>query len=519
MVNSYEDEMEFETLFAESDEGPQHNFAPGDEVVGTVMHVGSGGIQLDIGGVDGLLDGSQIPEEKIPELGDTVRCYVLRLRGRLVEVGTRMNKAGRSQMALQTALDSGLPVDGKVLETNKGGYVIEIGGGRGFCPHAQIDLMRIEDPETLVGRAMMFKVIELRDGRDPVVSRRAVLVAERALMAEETRKQLVVGGRFRGRVTSIRDFGFFVDIGGLEGLVHVSELPYGRKRPQEVVNQGETVDVEVLRIEEGSDERNMRIGLSMKALADDPFDAAVSELGPGTVMHGTVTRVQTYGAFVEVATGVEGLLHISAFGRRINQVRNVVAEGDEILVRVKEVDSTLRRMSLAWVEKDDLDQIIDKTQTITGNSLNARVVGIARDIEQPEASEEAGSATKITNRPPPKIGTLLPVTAEKHLRFGLLVKWPGELGGPGEGLIPLQELGLNVSTELRKKFPIGATFEAVVIDVRNDGRVRLSKEAAGAHKERAEANAYMAKQQKAQQSATGEDMGSFGALLKEKLGL
>ena len=517
MTKSYEDELEFEALFSESEQDSWIDLQPGDEVRARVVHVGSGGIQLDINGWDGLLDGSSYSPEERPVVGDTVRCYVLRVRNRLVEVGTKMSRTGQSKAALETAAVSGMPIEGKITETNKGGYVVEVGGASGFCPHGQIDVMRIEEPETLVGRTLMFKVTELREGRDPVLSRRAVLMAEREAQAEETRATLVVGARFQGRVTSIRDFGFFVDIGGLEGLVHVSELPYGKKRPQEVVSSGDMLEVEVVRIEEGIGDKPMRIGLSMRALAADPFEAAVTELLPGTILRGTVTRIQPYGAFVEVAGGVEGLLHVSAFGRRIPSVRDVVSDGDRIIVRIKEIDEGLRRMSLAWVEPEDLDRTLDPDRKPEGNSLGAEVLGFAADKSANEGPGEASPTARPEKKPPPKVGTLLDVTVDKHMRFGLIARWPEHLGGPGEGMIPTQELEVAYGADLRRTFPVGTRMEAVVTDIRSDGRVRLSVKQAAQAKERAEAAEYM--QSQAKPKASAEEIGSFGALLKEKLGL
>ena len=308
-----------------------------------------------------------------------------------------------------------------------------------------------------------------------------------------------------------------MDIGGLEGLVHVSELPYGHKRPHEVVKQGETIDVEVVRIEPATGDREMRIGLSMKALADDPFDAAIDELPPGTLLHGTVERIESYGAFVLIGAGVEGLLHISAFGRRVPTVRDVVAPGDDIIVRIKGMDATLRRVSLAYVAAEDLASVLDPATAPFANSLNARTLGSAMQTTNSDVRGEAGTAIPAERRPPPAPGTVLEVTVDKHMRFGLIVRWPESLGGPGEGMIPTMELGVSYGTELRTKFPTGTRFEAVITDIRNDGRVRLSRKQVQEDQERALATDYMKKQKKPQKSA--DDLGSFGALLKEKLGL
>ena len=146
-----------------------------------------------------------------------------------------------------------VPVEGTVTEVNKGGYVVEVSGQRCFCPLGQMDLRRIEDPATMVGQRLLFRVTEVRSGKDVVVSRKALLEAEQHKKGAETRKSLAVGARFKGSGGSLRDFGAFVDLGGVEGLIPASELGFGRSRPQDVLHAGQEVDVEVVRMEPGKD--------------------------------------------------------------------------------------------------------------------------------------------------------------------------------------------------------------------------------------------------------------------------
>lgn len=509
-----QDEADFEAMFAEAETTSDRPFyAPGDEVVGKVVHVGEKVVQLDLNGLDGMLDVGFLGEDR-PKIGDEIRGYVLKYRNRTLEIATGMPRGKVDLSALYTASQSGMPVEGTVTETNKGGYVIELGGSvRGFCPLGQMDLRRIEDPNELVGSKLVFKVLEMREGRDPVLSRKAVLIAEREAEAAETRKSLVVGATMRGRVVRVMDFGAFVDLGGLEGLVHVSEMGYGRRRASELVSVDQMVEVEVLRIEPPQGERRERIGLSMRALVVDPFDSALDDLSPGIVCRGRVTRIQPYGAFVELDHGVEGLLHVSAFGKRVGSPKDMCAVDQKVLVRVKSLDPALRRISLAWVEEEKLAEVLDPTKPTPKTSLNVEILGVAVDFGDEGGRGEASEGTREPKKinPPPRVGTVLKVNIDRHARFGLFCSWP-----EGEGLVPFSELGVPHGTDLRRDFPLGTHLEVVVDAIRPDGKVRLSKVKAELAKEKAEADAWIGKQQA---PVADSSVGSFGALLKEKLGL
>ena len=518
-----DEEMDFEAMFEESGGQEQVWISPGDQVSGVVVHVGSRMAQLDLGnGFDGMMDLNTLPEDvDRPAVGETMRGYALKIRNRVVELGAGMPRGAKDVAALHTSLASGLAIEGRVTEVNKGGYVITIGNNQGFCPLGQMDIRRIEDPSTLVGSALMFRVIEMRDGRDPVLSRRAVLEAEREALAAETRERLAPGARFRGRVTNVREFGFFVDIGGMEGLVHVSELPYGTRRPADVVSVGDAVEVECLRIELATVDRDQRIALSMRSLGNDPFDAVAAELPTGTVVKGVVTRLQPYGAFVELAVDVEGLIHVSAFGKRIGTPADVVTVGEPILVRIKEVDTTLRRIALAWIDPERLDELVDVSGERPGNSLNIEVVGLTRDAEPVESRGEASSTpvSRPERHGPPTIGALLNVVVERHARFGIFASWTAQNGQPpGEGLVPISELDVAFGGEARRKYPVGSTFKAAVLDIRPDGKVRLSKTQGADAQQKQEAQAWLAEHNQAPPPPSNE-LGSLGELLKEKLGL
>jgi small subunit ribosomal protein S1 len=228
---------------------------------------------------------------------------------------------------------------------------------RAFCPLSQLDLRYVEDPQKFVGQKLMFKVNRLeegnRGGRGPniVLSRRQLLEEEQQSRAAETREKLQVGAVLTGHVTSLTTYGAFIDLGGIEGMLHVSEIGHSRTaHPQDVFTVGQEVEVQVIKIEKGKDEkRPERISLSRRALESDPWKDAASRFTEGMETTGRVARTESFGAFVELTPGLEGLVHISEMGagRRLNHAKEAVQIGQEVQVRVLGVDTTRRRISLS----------------------------------------------------------------------------------------------------------------------------------------------------------------------------
>lgn len=559
---TFEGEESFAELFEKSLEHKPRRVQPGEKVTGTVVHVGRERVIVDLGGgIDGTMELSELAPDRhtaadVKE-GDRVEAYVTRVENRVAVLARSLGKGPGARLALQESQRTGVPVEGTVAEVNKGGYVVEVAGARCFCPLGQMDLRRIEDPTTMVGRKLQFLVQEMRGERDVVVSRRALLEREQAEVREKTRRYLEPGARFRGTVTSVRDFGAFVDIGGLDGLVPVSELGYGRARPQDVVHVGQEVDVEVLRIEPpGPKDRTERITLSMRALAADPWDEVTRELGEGVIVRGKVARLQPFGAFVEIVPGVDGLLHVSAFGRRVAHPADVVQVGEEVAVRIDAIDPSARRISLSYVPPEELAGLIEQTTEPeqpaaepqpapepvkaeapkaappAGGGLTVRraerpksetpapapaaapaaeqarprVLGMA----QPGAEAEAAPAPKSAA---PQTGQVVDVTVDKIESFGLFVKW-----GSHRGLLPAAELDVPKGADLRKSHPVGTQLKAAIIEVRPDGRIRLSANAVQQAEERAEAQAWMSEQKKGGASGSSRGLGTLGDLLKGKLG-
>jgi len=524
------DDDDFAALLAESSMASRRvHHKPGDAVRGTVRHIGDKTAALDLDdGQEALLDltGLRGRDGALTiHPGDVVSGQVVRIRDRVVEVARQLGKSSVNLHTLEEAAASGLPVTGTISATNKGGYVVDLGhGAQGFCPHAMIDVRRIEDGTALIGTSSQFKVIEVRGSKDVLLSRRAALEEAQARRAEETRATIVVGARLTGVVTNVRDFGAFVDLGGLEGLIPASELAHGRVRVHDVVQQGDKVDVVVQRVEPALDHRGRpveRISLSMRALAPDPFAQLAPDLVAGLLVEGTVRRVEPFGAFVELIPGVLGLIHVGAFGRRIGVPGEVVQPEQRVTVRVLGVDLAMRRVSLAWCDPDKLALTRDPDAATPHTATAARFVGMAKPDPRDRLSRAGadGLALAPTNAPaekprPPALGDVVDCTVDRVEVFGVLVSW-GQPGALSRGLVAASELGLAQGADLRRHVPVGTAFRAVVTEVRPDGRIRLSKAQAELADEQAQARAFLASQ--ASQAARS-GVGTFGELLLSRLG-
>jgi small subunit ribosomal protein S1 len=268
-------------------------------------------------------------------------------------LGSKQGRRMHGGPELEHAFQHHLPVEGLVSGVTKGGVEVQVGGMRGFCPASQLDLHFIEDLEALVGQRLAFRIIRYEGGRhgNVVVSRRELLEEERRALAEQTRARLEEGAVLQGTVTSLKEYGAFVDIGGIEGMVHISELAFGRvQHPKDVLAVGQQVEVMVLRIEHSADPRHpQKIALSLRALAKDPWQDVAQQFPVGGRVSGTVTRLQPFGAFVELAPGIEGLVHISELGagRRISHPHEVLETGARVDATVLGVDVEKHRISLS----------------------------------------------------------------------------------------------------------------------------------------------------------------------------
>ena len=325
---------------------------PGQKLTARVLKVSAEWIFIDTGqkgeGVVDLkelldLDGNVTVRE-----GDNLTAYFLSSSHGEMRFTTRLGGGASGSSQLEDAWKSGVPVEGVVEKEIKGGYEIKLGGAaRAFCPFSQIALRRVENPEALIGTRLAFRITDYAEnGRNIVVSRRDLLEEEQRRLREEAQAGIAEGMTISGTVTSLQDFGAFVDIGGLEGLLPISEIGWTRvKDVREVLSIGQQVTVVIKTI----DREKERISLSLKDTLVDPWSQALVTFPEGSFHTGTVSRLAPFGAFVTLDDGIDGLIHISKLGagKRINNPREVLKEGEAVEVRIEGVHPAERRISLA----------------------------------------------------------------------------------------------------------------------------------------------------------------------------
>jgi small subunit ribosomal protein S1 len=332
----------------------------GQVVTGHVVRIDKDEVLVDIGyKSEGVIAANELsirksvdPKDEV-HLGEEVDAIVLIKEdqdGRLMmsKKRARFEKAWRR---IETAAESGEPVEGTVIEVVKGGLIIDL-GVRGFLPASLVDIRRVPNLDEYMGTKIESKVIELNRSRNNVVlSRRAVLEEERKEVRQQILDRLQPGLVVEGQISNIVDFGAFVDLDGIDGLIHISELSWSHvNHPSEILTIGDTVKVKVLDI----DRDRQRISLGLKQTQEDPWQRIVDTYNVGDELAGKVTKVVTFGAFVEILDGVEGLVHISELApHHVESPREVVHPGDEIRVQILEIDSERRRLSLSAKRVED----------------------------------------------------------------------------------------------------------------------------------------------------------------------
>jgi small subunit ribosomal protein S1 len=329
-------------------------FQEGDVVTGHVVRIDNDEVLVDIGyKSEGVIPASELsirksvdPSDEV-SLGEEVDALVLTKEdqdGRLIlsKKRARFEKAWRR---IEAAAESGEPVEGTVIEVVKGGLIIDL-GVRGFLPASLVDIRRVPNLDEYMGQAIETKVIELNRSRNNVVlSRRAVLEEQRKEDRERILDRLQPGQVVEGTISNIVDFGAFVDLDGIDGLIHISELSWSHvNHPSEILSIGDTVSVKVLDI----DRQRQRISLGLKQTQEDPWQRVVDTYNIGDELEGNVTKVVTFGAFVEILDGVEGLVHISELAQHhVENPREIIQPGDPVRVKILEIDSERRRLSLS----------------------------------------------------------------------------------------------------------------------------------------------------------------------------
>lgn len=460
-----EEEEDFARMLEEWDE--PMSFQEGETVEGRIVAITKDVAFVDVGGKgEAAIDLEELVDEDGSldvEVGDIVQAVVVSTAGGL-KLSHKLARGAATRQRLHDAFRAGLPVEGRVEKTIKGGYEVRVAGQRAFCPISQIDTMFTAEPEVHVGKVYTFRITEYKeDGKNLLVSRRSLLEEEERERAEEIRRAAVPGAVLQGRVVSVRRYGAFVDLGGgVQGLLHVSEMGWSRvSDPNEIVRPGDEIEVKVLRV----DDEKGKISLGLKQLQTDPWSTVGETYEVGQVLMGQVTRIADFGAFIELKPGIEALAHVSTFAPTgtADGWKASVSPGASVPVEILSVDLEQKRIGVAVVE---------------------------------EGSVRAESARGVEIVP----GARLKGKVERHEKYGAFV-----FLAPGRtGLMPFSETGIEKDTDVRKKLPVGSEVEVIVLEVDSSGkRIRLSRKAVFESDEKSEARDYAERQDRGQTEGFG----------------
>lgn len=382
-----ETEEDFAALFEASYRTKR--FANGQTVEGVIVAIGGDAALVDVGAKgEATLDLAELKNEQgelEAAVGDRIQATVVSTTGGL-RLSRRLQRGAASARQIEDAFRAGLPVEGKVEKAVKAGYEVKVAGLRAFCPMSQIDIVRDTDPATHLGRVYAFRIMDFAEGGQKfVVSRRAVQEVEQQARAAEVRQSLAVGDVITGRVTSVREFGAFIDLGGgVQGLLHISEMGWSRVNdPSLFAKPGEEITVKVLRIDADED----RIALGLKQLADDPWSTVATRYAVGQVVTGRITRLAEFGAFVEIEDGVEALAHASTFaptGQRAGWAKSVKT-GMTSAFEILTIDLDKKRIGVAIVEEGS-----SKSRLTAAAEAQAEEAAEVRDYARDTASQSQG---------------------------------------------------------------------------------------------------------------------------------
>jgi small subunit ribosomal protein S1 len=447
MAENEINEKSFAELLEASFESPGRKLFPGDKVSGKVLKVSKDTIFVDLGGKsEGIAEIQEFLDKEgsltIKE-GDWVEMRVASVRD-----GIHLTKGMKVQGAdsldtLWEAKENLIPVEGRVSGVVKGGLEVNLSGIRAFCPLGQIDLRFCEKPEEHVGARYPFRIMEIKEkGKNIIVSRRPLLEEEQEKNLKETLSRLKPDLECEGKVTKLTDFGAFVDIGGIEGMVHISEISHGRiSHPSEILKLGQQVKVKVMKIESDKEGRP-KISLSVKALEPDSWEKGLG-FDEGEIINGKVSKLMDFGAFVEVAPGVDGLVHISEISyERVTHPNKFLREGDSVDVLVMGIDRETRRISLSIRE--------------------------ATVKKRMEKEEEGSDKVRL------EVGQILRGIIEDSKPYGIFIRLP-QLGPKIRGLLPMEELKDSGKGDVKKKFPKGQEIQVEIIAIDEKGKIRLSQ--------------------------------------------
>jgi len=349
------EEESFADLLESYGAGMNEDVQIGDKIRGEIISIGRDAVFIDTGTkIDGVVDKAELLDDdrELPyKEGDVLELYVVSHDGDEIRLRRSLSGVGTLHV-FGAAFRRAVPVEGKVIRECKGGFHVEIMQKRAFCPTSQMDLKYVESPDDYLGETYEFLITRFgEDGRNIVVSRRELLEEEQEKARKQFFEDIAIDTQLEGRVTKLMPYGAFVELfPGTQGLVHVSEISWSRvEKAEEVLKTGESVTVKVIGIEQGKQPGQMKIALSIKQIIGDPWDRVQDKFFIGDKIKGKVTGCVKFGAFVEIAPGIQGLVHISEmrYKKRILKAEDVVAVGGTVEVMIKEIDVEKKRISLS----------------------------------------------------------------------------------------------------------------------------------------------------------------------------
>ena len=466
-------EEDFAAMFAQS--SPGRRLHPGQRVKAKVVSVSGDIVYIDLGGkTEGTIDLAEFLNEdgvvRVHE-GDEIEAFFVAVQDGIMKLTTLVG--GYSVVTLngiRDAYEAGVPVNGEVKREIKGGFEVSVGGVRCFCPFSHIALRASRESGGYAGRTFPFRIVEYsEEGRKVVLSRRVLLEQEQEEKVGKLKENLAVGMDVTAEVKSLQKFGVFVDLGGIDGLIPLSEISWDRGvAPHEILSVGQSITAKIISL----DWEKNRLTLSLKAMQPDPWTAVAEKYQVDSKISGSIVRLSPFGAFVRLEPGIDGLIHISNLGagRRINHPREVVEAGQRVEVYVLSVDPQNRKISLSMQPKVEPVKIVL-----------------------------------------PSPGEILDGTVEKVMAFGVFLKTASGI----TGLIPNAEMGTPPGTDHRRMFPAGTEMQAVVLEADSANKVRLSRKAV---LEKAAQDEFTQYQESVKTSPESSgSLGSLGDVLKAKL--
>ena len=541
------------------------DFKVGDIVKGRVVEVQTDYVLVDINyKSEGLIPISEfrvVDGKRDITVGSDVEVYIDRVENENGMVVLSKDKADmlRAWNDISRAAENEEVIEGVIIAKVKGGLSVDI-GVKAFLPGSQIDLRPVRNIDAYIGKTYKFKVIKFNKKRGNIVlSRRALLEEERESLRTQTLDAMKEGSLVRGVVKNITDYGAFIDLGGMDGLLHITDMSWGRvKHPSEMVNVGDEIDVKVLKF----DNEKERVSLGMKQLKPDPWDAVPKEYPVGEKRVGKIVSLTDYGAFVELGEGVEGLIHVSemSWTKRVKHPSQIVKVGDEVNVQVLEVDTANRRISLGmkqleanpWLELKEtyppgtiiegevksitdfgvfigIDDGIDGMVHISdfswtkrinhpsevykkGDKVRAVVLGV--DIENERFSLglkqlEADPWSNIEDKY--RIGSQYDVKVVKSTDFGVFVELESDI----EGLIHISELSTKRIDKPEEVVKVGESVRAEIISIDRDSRkIGLSAKLVKLREQKVDVEDYVKKATATSKTSLGD---LFGETLKASI--